>query len=138
MTTRRGFIGSAAAVLAARYVSSAHASRAVQETQSIPGSGTTLDAREKPIDLAIDALAFTVNGRTGHAIAVNGTVYTPDLLKNAVTIAKGSNAPIELLVKKGDRYRSVQFQYHGGLRYPRLERAAGTPARLDQIFQARP
>jgi predicted metalloprotease with PDZ domain len=71
-------------------------------------------------------------------IAVDGTAYTSDLVKNAVAKAKNSNAPIELLVKNGDRYRTIQFQYHSGLRYPRLERAAGTLARLDQIFQARP
>jgi hypothetical protein len=32
----------------------------------------------------------------------------------------------------------VNVDYHGGLRYPRLERVANTPARLDQIFAAKP
>ena len=36
-----------------------------------------------------------------------------------------------------DRYRTVRIDYHDGLRYPRLEREATTPARLDQILTPR-
>jgi len=43
-----------------------------------------------------------------------------------------------VLLKIGDRYRTVRFDYHDGLKYPRLERVANTPARLDQIFTAKP
>jgi predicted metalloprotease with PDZ domain len=70
-------------------------------------------------------------------IAVNGTSYTADLLRDAITTAKTAKEPIELLVKNGDRYRTVRVDYHGGLRYPRLQRAVGTPARLDQILEPR-
>lgn len=70
-------------------------------------------------------------------IAVNGVAYDGDRLKEAVTAAKGGRTPIELLVKDGDRYRTVAVAYHDGLRYPRLERIAGTPARLDDILAAR-
>jgi hypothetical protein len=40
-------------------------------------------------------------------------------------------------VRNGDHYRTVRLDYHGGLRYPRLEREATAPARLDQIFTPR-
>ncbi|MDO8378973.1 M61 family metallopeptidase [Phenylobacterium sp.] len=70
-------------------------------------------------------------------IAVDGLAYDPDRLKDAVTAAKGGKAPIELLVKSGERYRTVKIDYHGGLRYPRFERVAGTPARLDDILAPR-
>ena len=70
-------------------------------------------------------------------IAVNGVAYDSDRLKEAVTAAKGGKAPIELLVKTGERYRTVPIAYHDGLRYPRFERIAGTPARLDDILAAR-
>ncbi|MDP3633597.1 M61 family metallopeptidase [Phenylobacterium sp.] len=70
-------------------------------------------------------------------IAVNGVAYDGDRLKEAVTAAKGGKAPIELLVKAGERYRTVPIAYHDGLRYPRFERIAGTPARLDDILAAR-
>ena len=45
--------------------------------------------------------------------------------------------PIELLVKEFDRYRSVRIDYHGGLRYPRLERIEGRPDYLTPILGAR-
>ena len=70
-------------------------------------------------------------------IAVDGTAYSGDRLKDAIKDAKTTGAAIELLVKNGDRYRTVRIDYHDGLRYPRLERDAGTPARLDQILAAK-
>jgi len=37
-------------------------------------------------------------------------------------------------VRNKDQYRTVLIDYHGGPRYPRFERVAGTPARLDDIL----
>jgi predicted metalloprotease with PDZ domain len=70
-------------------------------------------------------------------VAVNGVSYDTDRLKGAVTEAKQSSAGIELLVKNADRYSTVRFDYHEGLRYPRLERIQGVPARLDEILTPR-
>jgi predicted metalloprotease with PDZ domain len=70
-------------------------------------------------------------------VAVNGVSYDSDRLKGAVTEAKQSSAGIELLVKNADRYSTVRFDYHEGLRYPRLERIQGVPARLDEILTPR-
>ncbi len=71
-------------------------------------------------------------------IAVNGAPYTADLLSDAVRAAKAKPQPIVLIVKSGDRLGSVAIDWHGGLRYPRLERIAGTPARLDDLLAPRP
>ena len=60
-----------------------------------------------------------------------------DLLKDAIQAAKSRRDPIELLIRNGDRYRTVRVDYHDGLRYPRLERDARVPARLDDIFTPR-
>ncbi|MDB5456813.1 MAG: peptidase, partial [Caulobacter sp.] len=59
-------------------------------------------------------------------VAVNGETYDADKLKDAVkaTIKPGAK-PVELLVKDGERYRTVKIDYAGGARYPRLERIAG-------------
>ncbi|MDG2519913.1 peptidase M61 [Caulobacter segnis] len=73
----------------------------------------------------------------GQIIAVNGLAYDAERLKTAITEAKGGAKPIELLVKTAERYRTVQIPYHDGLRYPALERIAGTPARLDDILAPR-
>ena len=70
-------------------------------------------------------------------IAVNGLAFDGDKLKEAITDAKGAAAPMELIIKSGDRYRIVQVGYHDGLRYPRLERLAGVPDRLGDIITAR-
>ena len=55
-------------------------------------------------------------------IAVNGIAFDADRLKSAIKDASKTSAAIELLVKNGDRYRTVKIDYHDGLRYPHLER----------------
>lgn len=67
-------------------------------------------------------------------IAVDGMAYSPERLKAAITATKGGTTPIGLIVKSGDRYRTVEIAYHGGLRYPRLERVAGAPDRLGELL----
>jgi predicted metalloprotease with PDZ domain len=64
-------------------------------------------------------------------IAVNGVAYKGDRLTAAVSANKTGAAPLELLVKEGDHYRTLRIDYRGGLRYPRLERVAEAPERLD-------
>ena len=76
-------------------------------------------------------------GLSGSAtiLAVNGRAYKAEVLRAAVSAAKGGTAPIELLVKRGNLFRTIALDYHGGLRYPRLERIPGTPDRLEAILQ---
>ncbi|MGZ5183375.1 MAG: peptidase M61, partial [Ramlibacter sp.] len=69
-------------------------------------------------------------------VAVNNRVYKPELLKNAIKAAKDSKEPIQLLVRKGNVLRTVAIDYHGGLRYPRLERIPGAKDRLEGIYSA--
>jgi predicted metalloprotease with PDZ domain len=70
----------------------------------------------------------------GKLLAVNGIAYDADRLKEAITEAKKGGPPLSLLVKSGDHYRTVGVDYHGGLRYPRLERIEGTPDLLSAIY----
>lgn len=71
-------------------------------------------------------------------VAVNSESYEADKLKSAIkNAAKSGAGPIELLIKDGDRYRTVKIAYPDGLRYPRLERIAGARARLDEILAPR-
>jgi predicted metalloprotease with PDZ domain len=71
-------------------------------------------------------------------IAVNGVAYDKDRLLAIIKAAKTDNAPIEFLVKNGDRYSTVRIDYHDGLRYPQLTRNAAVPARIDAILAPRP
>jgi len=68
-------------------------------------------------------------------LAVNGRAYTAEVLRAAVSAAKTGQEPISLLVKKGSLYQTYALDYHGGLKYPRLERIEGTPDRLEAILQ---
>ena len=70
-------------------------------------------------------------------VAVNGTAYKAERLKRVIAAAKTSGAGMELLLRQGEAYRSVRIDYRGGLRYPHLERIAGTPDRLSQVLAAR-
>jgi predicted metalloprotease with PDZ domain len=70
-------------------------------------------------------------------VAVNGVSYDSDELKDAISAAKTSGAAIQLLIKRGDRYMIVPVSYHGGLRYPHLERIPGTPPLLDDLLGPR-
>jgi len=89
-------------------------------------------------DVLWDGLGYKSGLTVGtQIVAVDGTAYDPDRLKDAVKGAKGSTAAIELLLRTGDRYRVVRMDYHDGLRYPRLERDGSTSARLDDILSPR-
>jgi len=70
-------------------------------------------------------------------VAVDGDAYSPDALMDAIRAAAAGSAPIELLVKDNDQFRTVRIDYHEGLRYPRLERVAGASASLDAILEPR-
>jgi len=70
-------------------------------------------------------------------VAVGGRAASADALKEAAPAPKGSSEPIELILKNGDVFKTVRFDYHDGLRYPHLERIEGTPDRLGDILSPR-
>jgi predicted metalloprotease with PDZ domain len=70
-------------------------------------------------------------------VAVNGIAYDADDMKDVVRASKTATGPIALLIKDGKHYRTVSIDYHGGLRYPHLERDPSVPARLDDILAPR-
>lgn len=75
-------------------------------------------------------------------IAVNERPYSDDVLRAAVAEAKGGTAPIRLTVKTDDRVRVLDWAWHGGLRYPKLERLAPAnpknPTGLERLLAPRP
>ena len=82
-----------------------------------------------------DSLAFKAGLTAGmKVVAVNGLAYDGDGLKDAIKAAgpdkngkAGTTDALQLLVKSGDRYKTVTIDYHEGLRYPSLVRIDGTP-----------
>lgn len=118
------------------YAKSASARRKTTDlTYSI---GLTLGKDGLIGDVLWEGPAFKAGLAEGTTIvAVNGEAYDVDALKEAVRLAKASPAPVELLVKTKDTFRTVRIPYHGGLRYPHLARVGTGPARLDAILAAR-
>ena len=87
-----------------------------------------------------DALLGGVADKSGigpgmKIIAVNGRAYSPDVLKAAIRDATGSGPAIELIIENTGFYKVTRLDYHGGERYPQLERVAGVPDRLDDILK---
>lgn len=100
--------------------------------------GLTMDAAGQVNDVRWNGPAFKAGVSTGATLtAVNGQTYSRTVLRDAIAAAKGSKAPIELLLKYQGGYRTVPVDYHDGLQYPHLVRVAGTPDYLSEIIAAR-
>lgn len=82
-----------------------------------------------------DSLAFK-SGITPdmQIIAINGNSFSIATLRKQIVAAEKSKDPIQLLVKSNDKVTTINVDYHGGLRYPSLERIPNTPAYLDDIL----
>ncbi len=86
-------------------------------------------------DVWWDSLAFKAGISPDMQLqAVNDQKFTPAVLREAVLAAEKSKDPIKLLFKRGDDFLTISLDYHGGMRYPHLERVDGTPDRLDDIL----
>ena len=100
--------------------------------------GMLIAAEGRLTDVLWEGPAYKIGLTVGtQIIAVNGVAFEADRLKTTIKDAKQSGAAIELLVKNGDRFRTVKIDYHDGLRYPHLEREGSAPARLDRILTPR-
>ncbi len=66
-------------------------------------------------------------------IAVNGRQFNPTLLREAVAQTAKDTKPLELLIRIGDYYQTYRIDYHGGERYPHLQRVEGSEDLLAQI-----
>jgi predicted metalloprotease with PDZ domain len=100
--------------------------------------GLMVDHKGAVTDVAWDGPAFNAGITVGaEIVAVNGTAFDADNLKDVITEAKDDAAPIALLIKRGDTFTTASINYHDGLRYPRLERIAGAPALLDDLLSPR-
>jgi predicted metalloprotease with PDZ domain len=101
-------------------------------------AGFAVSSKGDIADVLWDGPAFNAGLSPGmHIVAVNGKEFDGDALKDAVTAAKGTSAPIELLVKNFDQYRTIKIDYHEGLKYPHLERVNGKPDWLGQLYKAK-
>ncbi|MCU6456078.1 peptidase M61 [Sphingomonas sp. A2-49] len=85
-----------------------------------------------------DSPAFKAGLDVGTMVqAVNGVAYSGDAMKAAIVAAQTTKDPIRLLVRNGPRYREVAIDYHGGPRYPRLEKVGTGETGLDRLLSPR-
>ncbi len=86
-----------------------------------------------------DSPAFAA-GLTPQAslLAVNGLAFEPERLDAALRANREGEAPLALLIREGDRFRTVRIDCRTGPRHPRLARIPGTPDRLSDIMAPRP
>ena len=97
----------------------------------VSGDGAVMDS-------LVGGPAFEAGISSGmKVIGVNGRVYTQELLRDAVKDSTNSKSPISLLVVSDDYISTHTINYHGGERYPHLERVNDRPDYLDELIKAR-
>lgn len=66
-------------------------------------------------------------------IAVNGRVFSPEVLHENIREAKGKSEPIHLILQADSYISTAEIDYHDGERWPVLQRVDGTEDYLDEI-----
>jgi predicted metalloprotease with PDZ domain len=69
-------------------------------------------------------------------IGVNGEVFSPEALRQAIDDSKGNSKPVQLLVQDDKQLRTVSLDYHDGQRYPKLQRVDATTDYMDEITKS--
>jgi predicted metalloprotease with PDZ domain len=70
-------------------------------------------------------------------VTVNGRTWSTEALHAAIALSQNSTAPIELVVENGSFTETYRVDYHGGERYPHLERDNAKPDVLDDVIKSR-
>lgn len=68
-----------------------------------------------------------------HVLAVDGQEFSTDAVEYALRRAQHSPAPITFITSQTGWYQTLSLDYHGGIRYPHLERISGTADMLASI-----
>ncbi len=97
--------------------------------------GLSLDDKGGIIDVVMNSPAWNAGIAPGMELAaVNGRKFTPDILREALQVAKGKGPGIELLTINGDFYKTFTLNYHDGEKYAHLVRDESKPDILSQII----
>jgi len=99
--------------------------------------GVLLKEDGSVMDVNPDLVAFKSGLAPGMKIvSVNGRAWSIELLHEALAYAKTSNAPIVLGVENGSFNETYKLDYHGGERYPHLERDESKPDLLSAVIKS--
>jgi predicted metalloprotease with PDZ domain len=98
--------------------------------------GFVLGKEGEITEVAWDSPAFNAGMTVGSKlVAVNNRALEVDELKAAI---KARKSALNLLLRTGDIYRTVELKYDGGLRYPRFERTGSESGTLDALLSPKP
>ncbi len=107
--------------------------KTIDLTQSI---GISLGENGRIYDVIYNGPSYKAGIGPGMRItAVNGSVYSPTVLKDAIEAAQATTAPIRLIIANGTEVQTYSVDYHDGIRYPHLERDESRPNYLEEIFR---
>ena len=65
--------------------------------------------------------------------AVNGRRFSTAVLRDALKSATLTQSPIEMILESGEFFTTAKVDYHGGEKYPHLERITGKPDLLEVL-----
>jgi predicted metalloprotease with PDZ domain len=97
---------------------------------NLTGKGEIMNVRE-------DSPAWKAGLAPGvKVLAVNGQEFDPDALEAIVKYTQHSSDNIVFIADNEGTVGTYTMNYHGGLRYPHLQRISGTPDMLAKIMAA--
>ena len=68
-------------------------------------------------------------------VAIDGRKFTKETFRDTMKRGKGTSTPMEFLAANGDYFSTLRVDYHGGERYPWLERDTSKADVLGEIFR---
>jgi predicted metalloprotease with PDZ domain len=97
--------------------------------------GLRVNAAGEISDVLKDGIADRAGAAPGmKLIAVNGRAFTPAVLRQALKDGQGEGPAIEIILQNAGYFHVIKLDYHGGERYPSLDRVNGAPALLDDVI----
>jgi predicted metalloprotease with PDZ domain len=90
------------------------------------------------VDVVPDSVAYQAGiGPDMKLIAVNGRKWSREVLHDAIRTAQKDAQPIELIIENRQFIKTYSLAYHGGDKYPHLERVAGQSDVITPIVTAK-
>jgi predicted metalloprotease with PDZ domain len=101
--------------------------------------GLVIDADDGTLsEVSWNSPAFQAGLSEGmQIVACDGVAFNDERFLESLRAAKDTSRPMQWIVRQGDRYHVVAMDYHGGVRYPHLQREPKSVARLDDILKPR-
>jgi predicted metalloprotease with PDZ domain len=96
--------------------------------------GLLLDTDGNIIDVVMGSPAEKAGAAPGmKLVGVNNRAFTRDVFHDQLKATVEAKTPLQLLLRNGDYFVTLNLDYHGGERYPELQRNSAVPDLLSTI-----